>query len=196
MKMRIAKVNRKTKETDIKVEINIDGTGQGKINTGIDFFNHMLTQISRHGLLDLKITAKGDLKIDQHHTVEDVGITLGSVLKNALKDKKGIRRYGFAIVPFDETLILAALDISGRPFLNFDVNLNKKEINGFDTELIQEFLRGFVTNAGITLHIKQLAGKNTHHIIEACFKAIGLAIKEACSLEKRIKDIPSSKGNI
>lgn len=194
--MRKVKINRKTKETRINVQINIDGTGKSNINTGIGFFDHMLAQVAKHGLLDLKILAKGDLKIDQHHTVEDVGISLGIAFKNAILDKKGIERFGFSIIPLDDALVLVSIDISGRQFLAFNLDIKKKEINGFDTELISEFFRAFVANAGVTLHINKLAGKNTHHIIEACFKAFGIAIKNSSLLQKRIKGIPSTKGMI
>lgn len=191
---RVSKLNRNTLETEITMELNIDGSGINDINTGIGFFDHMLTHISKHGFIDLKITAKGDLNVDCHHTIEDVGIVFGKCLNSALNDKKGIRRYGKAIIPMDDALILCAVDISGRPYLSFDVEFTTSSIGTFDTEMTEEFFRAICDNAGLNLHIKLLSGKNNHHIAEAIFKAFGKALDEATSYDNRIKGILSTKG--
>lgn len=191
---RRAEVRRKTAETDITVEINIDGIGKAEINTGIGFFDHMLDLFSRHGFFDLKIYAKGDLEVDGHHTVEDVGISLGQAIREALGDKKGIRRYGTSYVPMDEALAMTALDISGRPFLVFDAEFTSEKIGGMETELVEEFLRAFVYNAGLTMHVKVLHGSNNHHIIEAIFKSLARALDEAVTIDSRIDGVMSTKG--
>ncbi|HEY3330127.1 MAG TPA: imidazoleglycerol-phosphate dehydratase HisB [Capsulimonadaceae bacterium] len=194
MDKRSATIARKTSETDITVTVNVDGTGVSEIITGVGFFDHMLVQIARHGLLHLSIAATGDLHIDDHHTVEDVGIALGAALKQALGDKAGIVRYGSAFVPMDEALVLCALDFSGRGHLEYDLALNSPKIGTFDTELVREFFRAVATNAGLTLHIKQLSGTNAHHIVEAAFKAFGRALDMATRYDDRVTGIPSSKG--
>lgn len=188
---------RKTKETDIKIELNIDGKGKADISTPIPFLNHLLDNFARHGLFDLKIRAKGDIEIDQHHTVEDIGISLGDAFKKALGDKKGINRAGYFVFPLDEALSVVALDISGRAFLNFDCKFKKQKIGDLDSDLIKEFFWGFVRHLEATLHIRALCGENEHHKAESIFKAFGKAMKMACSKEKRIlKELPSTKGLI
>jgi imidazoleglycerol-phosphate dehydratase len=192
--MRTAKVDRKTKETDIKVEINLDGEGKYNIDTSIPFLDHMLSLMSKHGLLDLRIKAKGDTDIDDHHTVEDVGIVLGKAVKQALSDMKGITRYGQASVPMDEALAEVCLDISGRPFLVYKVEFPKRsKIKDFDPDLIEDFLHAFVSNGSITLHVRSHYGRNTHHIIEAIFKALGRALRLAATVDPRVKGVPSTK---
>lgn len=195
MKDRLAKLIRKTGETDIRVFLNLDGKGFCKIGTGIGFFDHMLTQFALHGKLDLFISAKGDLDADDHHTVEDTGITLGKAFSKALEDKKGINRYGFALVPMDDALILFSLDISGRPYLNFDVKFKREKIGGMSLETVEEFFRAFSTHAKVTLHVAKLYGNNDHHVAEAIFKAFGRALREAVKREDN-KIIPSTKGVI
>ena len=195
--MRRSKIERKTKETDISVEIDLDGTGKHSTNTSIPFLDHMLSLMSKHGLIDLKIRASGDIEIDYHHTVEDTGIALGRALRQALGDMKGICRYGQASVPMDEALASVSLDISGRPFLVYKVEFPKKSrLKEFDPDLIEDFLQAFVSNAGITLHVIVPYGRNTHHIIEAVFKATGRAIKKAVEIDPRVKGIPSTKGRL
>lgn len=192
---RIAKIDRKTAETDISVTLNLDGTGQSDIGTGIGFLDHMLTALSRHGLFDMVVAAEGDLHIDFHHTTEDVGIVIGQAFAKALGDKRGIRRFGHAMVPMDETLAEVAVDISGRPFLAWNVTFERSNIGEMDTELFEEFFRAFAFNAGVTLHVNQRAGKNAHHIAEACFKALARAMRMATEMDPRIGDaIPSTKG--
>lgn len=192
--MRIAKIERKTKETDIKVEINLDGEGKYSINTAIPFLDHMLSLMSKHGLFDLKVRAKGDIDIDDHHTVEDVGITLGKAVKQALNDMKGITRYGQVSVPMDEALAEVRLDISGRPYLVYKVEFPKRsKIKDFDPDLIEDFLQAFVNNGSITLHVQSHYGRNTHHIIEAIFKALGRALRQAVTIDPRVKGVPSTK---
>lgn len=192
---RIAKIDRKTAETDISVTLNLDGTGQSDIGTGIGFLDHMLTALSRHGLFDLTVVAEGDLHIDFHHTTEDVGIVIGQAFAKALGDKRGIRRFGHAMIPMDETLAEAVVDISGRPFLAWNVTFERPNIGEMDTELFEEFFRAFAFNAGVTLHVNQRAGKNAHHIAEACFKALARAMRMATEADPRIGDaIPSTKG--
>jgi imidazoleglycerol-phosphate dehydratase len=192
--MRTARVDRKTKETDIKIELNLDGEGKYSINTAIPFLDHMLSLTSKHGLFDLKIKAKGDIDIDDHHTVEDVGITLGKAVRQALGDMKGITRYGQAAVPMDEALAEVCLDISGRPYLIYKVEFPKRsKIKDFDPDLIEDFLQAFVSNSSITLHVQSHHGRNTHHIIEAIFKALGRALRQAVTIDPRVKGVPSTK---
>lgn len=191
---RTAQIKRNTKETQIAVKLNLDGTGKGAVSTGIEFMDHMLQLFARHGKIDLALKAKGDLGVDYHHTVEDLGIALGTALKNALGNKSGIRRYGFSLLPMDEALAQVALDISGRPYLVYDVEYGKKKIVNFDPQLIEEFFYAFVINAGVTMHINLLAGKNVHHIFEAVFKGFAKAVEMAISIDKREKGIPSTKG--
>lgn len=195
--MRQAKIERKTNETDISVSLALDGTGRAEIETGIGFYDHMLEQLARHSLMDITVKAKGDLHIDAHHTVEDVGITLGLALKQALGERRGIVRYGHALIPMDETLSRAALDISGRPFLVWRVEFTQSRLGTMDTELFEEFARAFAFGAGITLHVENLYGKNNHHKIESCFKALARALKQAMAIDQRAADtIPSTKGTI
>jgi len=192
---REAVVSRQTAETQIQLEINLDGQGAVEIDTGIPFFDHMLSMVGKHGLIDLKIRAKGDLEVDGHHTVEDVGISLGQAFKEALGDKKGIKRYGYSIMPMDEALALVALDISGRPYLVYDIDLPVEMIGTYDSALTVEFLQAFITNAGITMHVKMLAGKNAHHMVEAIFKGLAKALLEAVEINPRAAGvIPSTKG--
>jgi imidazoleglycerol-phosphate dehydratase len=194
MAERTATVNRRTNETDIKVEANLDGMGAADIATGVGFFDHMLTHIARHGNIDLTVHCKGDLYIDDHHTVEDVGIALGHVILSALGDKAGIVRAGQCIMPMDEALVLCALDISGRGYLVDDFCLTTPKLGDYTTELTTEFFRAVAVNAGITLHFQQIRGANTHHIVEAAFKAFGRAIAAAVTRSERVKGIPSTKG--
>ena len=194
---RTAEVVRDTNETQIRVVINIDGTGQQKLNTGVPFLDHMLDQIARHGLIDLDITANGDLHIDAHHTVEDVGITLGQAFAKAMGDKKGIRRYGHAYVPLDEALSRVVIDFSGRPGLEFHVPFKRSMIGSFDVDLTHEFFQGFVNHALVTLHIDNLRGENAHHQCETVFKAFGRALRIAAELDSRAAGtIPSTKGSL
>ena len=194
--MRKAIVERKTKETDISVELNLDGTGKAEISTGIGFFDHMLEGFSRHGFFDLKCHVDGDLHVDGHHTVEDTGIVLGQAIARAAGDKKGIRRYGFFILPMDDALVLCAVDLCGRPFLNFDCSFPAEQIGGLDTELVREFFYAVSYSAGMNVHIKQLYGANTHHIIEAVFKAFAKALDMALEQDSRITDVLSTKGSL
>jgi imidazoleglycerol-phosphate dehydratase len=195
--MRKAKIERKTKETQISVELNIDGTGKYEIMTPIPFLDHMLTLMCKHGLFDVSLKAKGDVEIDDHHTVEDTGIVLGKVLKEALGGMQGITRYGQASVPMDEAMAQVALDISGRQYLVYNVAFPKKsKLRDFDPDLIEDFLQAFASSAGITLHVTVLYGRNTHHIIEAVFKALGRALKQAVSIDPRVKGVPSTKGSL
>lgn len=196
MLKREAQVYRKTGETEIDVVLNLDGEGTYDVNTGIGFFNHMLNLMTKHGLLDLSIKAKGDLEVDGHHTVEDIGIVLGQCLKKALGDKKGIKRYGTSFVPMDEALASVSIDVSGRPFIVFDCSFTVDKLGAMDTELVEEFLRAFAFNAEITLHARVLYGKNNHHMIEAIFKALGRAIREAVDTDERIKGVMSTKGSL
>jgi len=192
---RRAEISRETSETAITVALGLDGEGRADIATGIGFLDHMLTALARHGLFDLKVQAKGDLHIDFHHTTEDVGIVIGQCLRQALGDKRGIRRYGAAVIPMDEALAEAAVDISGRPFLAWSVSFAQPKIGEMDTELFEEFFRALAFNAGITLHVTQKAGTNAHHLAEACFKALARALREAVEPDPRaISAIPSSKG--
>jgi imidazoleglycerol-phosphate dehydratase len=195
--MRSAKVTRNTLETKITVEVNLDGTGKVKLDTGLPFLEHMLDQIARHGLIDLDITAKGDLQIDAHHTVEDIGITLGQAFAQAVADKKGLRRYGHAYVPLDEALSRVVLDISGRPGLVFNAEFVRSNVGEFEVDLIREFFQGFVNHALVTLHIDNLAGDNAHHQIETIFKAFGRALRVALELDPRMAGVmPSTKGTL
>ena len=195
--MRNAIINRKTSETDITLSLSLDGTGDLSVNTGVSFFDHMLEAIGRHGLFDLSLRAQGDLAVDAHHTVEDVGIVFGQALAQCLGDKAGIRRFGQACIPMDEALVLAAIDISGRGQLHWDITLPIEFIGSFDTSLFKEFLIALVTNAGITLHLRSFSGENSHHIIEAAAKAFARALSDAVSLDTRtLGRIPSTKGII
>jgi len=194
---RIAEVERNTKETQIRVRVNLDGTGEAKLHTGIGFFDHMLDQIARHGLIDLDIDAKGDLHIDGHHTVEDVGITLGLAVAQAIGDKKGLTRYGHAYVPLDEALSRVVVDFSGRPGLHMHVPFKSGMVGAFDTQLTYEFFQGFVNHALVSLHIDNLKGENAHHQAETVFKAFGRALRMAMTLDERsLGVIPSTKGSL
>ncbi len=194
---RTARVERNTNETQISIEINLDGTGQAKFETGVPFLDHMLDQIARHGLMDLDVKAKGDLEIDAHHTVEDIGITLGQAISQAIGDKKGIVRYGHAYVPLDEALSRVVIDFSGRPQLVEDVKYTGKNIGSFETELVHEFFQGFCNHALVTLHIDNLRGHNSHHIVETIFKAFGRALRMAIAIDPRASGvIPSTKGSL
>jgi imidazoleglycerol-phosphate dehydratase len=195
--MRTASIARKTNETEISVSINLDGTGAHNMATGIGFFDHMLDQLSRHSLIDMDVTCKGDLHIDFHHTVEDVGIALGQAIKQALGDKKGIRRYASCDLPMDGTLTRAALDVSGRAFLVFKAEFSRDKIGEIDTELFMEFFQAFAVNAGITLHIENFYFDNNHHLAESMFKAVARALRDALELDPRVGDrIPSTKGTL
>ena len=195
MKARIGEAKRKTKETNIVLRLSPDGVGSVKASTGIPFFDHMLAAFGKHGRFDLDIKARGDLHVDPHHTVEDVGIVLGQALTKALGDKAGIERYGDAAVPMDEALVQAALDISGRPGYVQDFSFNRKRIGTFDTDLVDEFWKGFTLHSGVTLHFRQIRGRNSHHIIEAAFKAFGRSLKAACVRTGR-GGVPSTKGSL
>lgn len=193
--MRIAKVNRKTKETSIEAEINLDGTGIYKIDTGIGFLNHMLEQLSKHSLVDINLKAKGDLHIDLHHTTEDSGIVIGEAITKALGDKKGIKRYAHVYIPMDETLSRVSLDISNRPYLIWNVKLKVEKLGEMDTELFKEWFQAFSQSAGITLHVENIYGDNSHHIIESCFKGLARALRLALEKDSRVGDsLPSTKG--
>ena len=194
---RQARVERKTKETDITLHLDVDGTGASKVATPIPFFSHMLEAWSKHGLMDLAIEASGDVEVDIHHTVEDVGIVLGQALRQALADKRGIVRYGTAFVPMDEVLVQASVDLSGRPFLVFNVPVARTRVSNFDLDMLQEFFRAFAFNAEITLHVTMHYGHNLHHIAEAVFKAVGRSLAEATRLNPRIAGVlPSTKGSL
>ena len=193
--MRKGEIKRKTAETDIELSIALDGTGKSNIYTGCGFLDHMLTLFAAHGRFDLNVSCKGDTNVDFHHSVEDVGICLGKAFSDAIGDCKGIKRYGNMILPMDESLVLCALDVSGRAYLNYDVSITAEKIGDFDTELIEEFFFAFVRNSGVTLHIKQLDGKNAHHIAEAAFKAFARALRQAVEIDIQSKDeIPSTTG--
>ena len=194
MPSRIAQVDRTTKETDIHITLNIDGSGKSDIQTGIGFFDHMLEGFSKHGFFDLFCQVKGDLYVDGHHTVEDTGIVLGQAIKEAVGDKKGIRRYGYFILPMDETLALCAVDLCGRPYLRFECDFPVERVGSLDTELIKEFFYAVSYSAGMNLHIKMLSEGNAHHMIEAMFKAFAKALDMACSRDERINDVLSTKG--
>nr|WP_319486879.1 imidazoleglycerol-phosphate dehydratase HisB [uncultured Cohaesibacter sp.] len=195
--MRTASITRKTNETDISLSINLDGTGNYTIDTGVGFLDHMIDQLSRHSLIDMTIKAKGDLHIDAHHTAEDIGIALGQAFKEALGDKKGITRYADVHLPMDETMTRAAVDVSGRPYLVWDVTFSRDKVGDFDTELFEEFFHAFAQNAGITLHITNLYGTNNHHIAESCFKAVARVLRKAVEVDPRQADrVPSTKGTL
>jgi imidazoleglycerol-phosphate dehydratase len=195
--MRRAKIERSTKETTIKAAVDLDGTGAARVATGIGFLDHMLEQLARHGLIDIELEAKGDLHIDQHHTVEDTGIVLGQAVAKALGDRAGIRRYGSALIPMDEALTRVALDASNRPYLVWKVAFERPSIGGIDSELFQEWFRAFAQNAGLTLHVETLYGQNHHHIIESCFKGLARALRQAVELDPRASGaVPSPKGSL
>jgi imidazoleglycerol-phosphate dehydratase len=195
--MRKASVKRKTKETDITVSVDLDGSGRGEIATGVGFLDHMLEQLARHGMLDLTIKAKGDLHIDQHHTTEDVGIVLGQAVKQALGERVGIARYADVNLPMDDALTRCAIDVSGRPYLVWKVKFTRPKIGDFDTELFREFFHALAQNAGITLHVETLYGKNNHHIAETCFKAVARALRAAVAIDPRQGTrVPSTKGSL
>ena len=192
--LRTSEISRKTNETEIKLKLNLDGSGTSKIKTDCGFLEHMLTLFTRHGGFGLELSCKGDHHVDDHHTVEDIGIALGQAFLEAMGDLRGVNRYGHIILPMDEALILAAVDLSGRAHLSYDLEIPSQKVGIFDTELVEEFLLAFSRNAKITLHVKQLAGKNSHHIIEGCFKALARALKMAVAREGGNNDIPSTKG--
>lgn len=196
MHNRTAQVARKTKETDIECSLNLDGAGIGKIDTGIGFFNHMLEGFTKHGLFDMDLKITGDLIVDCHHTIEDAGIVLGEAIKHALEDKHGIRRYGSSMLPMDESLVLCAIDLSGRPYLVFDAEFTTDRVGYMDTEMVREFFYAVSYSAGMNLHIKLLYGSNNHHIIEAMFKAFAKALDEAVMYDERITDVLSTKGSL
>ena len=194
---RKAKISRKTKETSIVVEVNIDGKGKYKIDTGIGFLNHMLEQLSKHSLIDISVKAKGDTHIDLHHTTEDSGIAIGEAIKKAAGNLKGIKRYAHALIPMDETLTRVAIDVSNRPYLIWKVDLKVEKLGEMDTELFKEWFQAFSQSAGITLHIENIYGENSHHKIESCFKGLARSLKDAFEIDKRIKtSIPSTKGKL
>ena len=197
MAVRKSSVKRKTTETNIKINFSIDGKGKGSINTQMPFLDHMLTLFTKHGLFDLYIDASGDLEVDYHHTVEDIGIVMGQAITRAVGEKRGIKRYGSAEIPMDETLASVALDLSGRPYLIYNVSLPRKvRIKEFDPDLIEDFFQAIVNNSGVTLHINLQYGRNIHHIFEAIFKAFGRALDEATTIDSRIKGVPSTKGKL
>ena len=193
---RNATVTRKTKETDIAITLNLDGTGKSSIHTGIGFFDHMLEGFSRHGFFDLDVKVQGDLEVDGHHSVEDTGIVLGAAIKDSLGDKAGIKRYGSAILPMDDALALCAVDLGGRPYFAFDCTFTADKVGGLDTELVREFFYALSYSAGMNLHIKMLSGINNHHMIEAVFKAFAKALDDAIKKDERIKDVLSTKGSL
>ena len=192
--MRLARIQRQTKETEIELTLALDGQGEHEVDTNVPFLDHMLTHVAVHGLFDLTIRAQGDTDVDDHHTVEDVGIALGQALNEAVGDKVGLIRYGSQIVPMDEALALVAVDISGRGLLAFEVEFPQAKVGRFDTELVEEFLRALAHNAGLTLHVRLLNGRNTHHIIEAIFKGLGRALRQAVGVDSRRAGVPSTKG--
>lgn len=191
---REAFVQRNTKETEISLELRLEGKGSFEGSSGIGFFNHLLEMLIRHALFDFRLSCTGDLFVDGHHTVEDIGLVLGESFNQALGERKNIQRYGFIILPMDEALVLVALDLVHRPFLNYDINLSSPKVGDFEVELAEEFLRAFISSAAFTLHIHQISGKNTHHILEAVFKGIGRALRMACAIDPLEPDIPSTKG--
>jgi imidazoleglycerol-phosphate dehydratase len=193
---RQAQINRDTQETQISVKLNLDGSGSAKLASGIPFLDHMLDQIARHGLVDLEVKAKGDLHIDAHHTVEDIGITLGQAFAKAIGDKKGVRRYGHAYVPLDEALSRVVIDLSGRPGLEMSGKFTRARVGDFDVDLVREFFQGFVNHALVTLHLDNLKGVNAHHQVETLFKAFGRALRMAVELDPRVKGVPSTKGKL
>lgn len=192
--MRCAEVSRRTGETDINISLDLDGQGTSNLDTGMGFFEHMLNLFTTHGQFNLKVECSGDLFVDGHHSVEDIGIALGQTFTKAMGDKVGIKRYGTAFVPMDEALIMVSLDLSGRAFLNYEVLVKAQMIGDYDTELTEEFLRAFAFNAGITLHVKMMAGSNSHHIVEGVFKALARALREALTIDERIQGVMSTKG--
>jgi imidazoleglycerol-phosphate dehydratase len=194
--MRTSNISRKTKETEIQLDLCLDGGGDVRVSTGIGFFDHMLTLFAYHASFDMTIEASGDLDVDQHHTVEDIGLCLGQALKDALGDKKGINRYGWSLLPMDEALSLIALDLSGRPFLNYQVELPVQLISDFDPTCVKEFLQAVSNQAGVTLHVRKLDGDNPHHILEAVFKGLGRALRIAVSQDESVGGIPSTKGTL
>jgi imidazoleglycerol-phosphate dehydratase len=195
--MRRAEIDRRTKETQIRAAVDLDGTGKARVGTGIGFLDHMLEQLARHGLIDIELDAKGDLHIDQHHTVEDTGIVLGQAVSKALGDRAGIRRYGAALIPMDEALTRVALDASNRPYLVWKVAFQRPSIGGVDSELFQEWFRAFAQHAGLTLHVENLYGENHHHIIESCFKGLARALRQAAEPDPRVGGaVPSTKGSL
>ncbi len=194
MRKRNAEIERKTKETEISLKLNLDGHGRHSIHTGIPFFDHMLSLLAYHGAIDLSIKAKGDIGVDSHHTVEDIGICLGEAIRKAIGDEKGIQRYGFAMIPMDETLGSVVLDLSMRPCLVFNMKLRRSKIGNFDLELVEEFFRALCNHARVTLHINLLYGRNSHHMVEAIFKGFGRALRQAISIDERLSGIPSTKG--
>ncbi|MBP1754450.1 MAG: Imidazoleglycerol-phosphate dehydratase [Firmicutes bacterium] len=196
MNNRSASINRNTRETEISMDFDIDGSGKAQIETGIGFFNHMLDSFTRHGFFDMKLAVKGDLYVDSHHTIEDTGIVLGQAIKQALGDKQGIKRYGSFVLPMDETLVLCSIDLSGRPYLAYDLDLTIDKVGYMETELVKEFFYAISYSAGMNLHIKKLSGGNNHHIIEAAFKAFAKALDEACTVDARIQGVLSTKGSI
>ncbi|MBQ8597023.1 MAG: imidazoleglycerol-phosphate dehydratase HisB [Lachnospiraceae bacterium] len=196
MAERIASVNRKTKETDINLTLNLDGEGKSSVQTGIGFFDHMLEGFSRHGFFDLDLTIQGDLQVDGHHSVEDAGIVLGTAIKQALGDKAGIKRYGSSILPMDDALCMCAVDLCGRPYFAFDCEFTVERVGYLDTELVREFFYAISYSAGMNLHIKMMSGMNNHHMIEAMFKAFARALDEATSKDPRIQDVLSTKGSL
>lgn len=191
---RFAKINRKTSETDIEIMIELDGKGEAMVDTGIGFFDHMLISFAKHGLFDLRLKVKGDLEVDCHHTIEDTGIALGEAIKKALGDKKSIKRYGSFLLPMDESLVMCAIDLSGRPYLVFDGEFNVERVGYFDTEMVKEFFYAISYSAGMNLHIKEMYGSNAHHIIEAMFKGFARALDEAVTIDERVNGLPSTKG--
>ena len=193
--MRSTEINRRTAETDIKISLSLDGSGRSEISTGCGFLDHMLTLFAKHGCFDLTVACKGDTHIDYHHTVEDIGITLGTAFAETLGDKRGIVRYGDTTLPMDEALILSAVDLSGRSYLGYAMQIPTEKVGDFDTELVEEFWLGFVRNAACTLHIRMLSGTNSHHIIEGCFKSVARSLRKAVSIDEKFADeIPSTKG--
>lgn len=196
MSMRTTALQRKTKETEVTLELNLDGTGEAEVSTGIGFFDHMLTLMAHHASFDLRLDARGDLEVDQHHTVEDVGLCLGKALRETLGDKRGINRYGWTLLPMDEALCLVALDLSGRPHLSCDVELPVQLIADFDPTCVKEFLQAATSEGGMTLHVKSLGGENPHHILESVFKGLGRALREACRHGPGGGEIPSTKGTL
>ncbi len=195
--MRNSEIARKTRETDVSLRLELDGGGQGSIESGVGFLDHMLTLFAAHGRFDLALRCAGDTQVDDHHSVEDIGICLGAAFAEALGDRRGIRRYGDVILPMDEALVLAAADISGRGMLVMDLPLAAQKVGTFDTELVEEFFTAFARNAGVTLHVRKLAGHNTHHVIEAAFKAVARALREACAIDPALAgEIPSTKGTL
>ena len=194
--MRTSNISRKTKETEIQLDLSLDGGGDIRVSTGIGFFDHMLTLLAYHASFDMTVEASGDLEVDQHHTVEDVGLCLGQALSEALGEKKGINRYGWSLLPMDEALCLTALDLSGRPYLSYQVELPVQLISDFDPTCVKEFLQAISNQAGITLHVRKLVGDNPHHILEAVFKGLGRALRMAVSLHEQAGEIPSTKGTL